>query len=354
MSPLGHVAHGIAGAPVRLVHGMAVPVTTADGTAVSLVRTGTGDHSSAVGRAVERGCPVIVLDDGEGLSNVGDLGELITAPVVHVTAEHRSGLPADRLVPGVFDVVLDTGGSSDRRRVADHVVGSVDEAVSICCRLAALGHRGRADARPGRVWDDAIVPAALDRCYDTTVVVDMIVDAGSYAPLDDHLDPSCRLGVGRVAGRPVAVFATTCTADRRPLERTSLRRLQRLRAHTNRLAIPVVSLVDADDIESGAHADTHERLRDLLITMRQATNPMIVILTGRALGAAAMALGAASVESDVVVGWPRALVSGAADAQAWSAGRAAAEGLIADVIDPGETRDFVSDILATLVPDQPS
>lgn len=336
-----------------------VPLCRVDGGPVSIVVPPADGASrlaaltAALEVAARRHSPLVVLDPhpaGTERSGVplplavrpGGAGRWV--PVVAVGVDPWAVAGAD------LGVLIGTGGPFARR------TASVPEA-------AALARRFLAGLRPGLVAPvepvvrtplTELVPFETGAAYAMAPVLDAIVDAPGLLALDDDAGLGIRTGTARLGGRAVGVLAADPATEAGRLGVAACRAIVRLAELCTAAHLPLLSFVDSAGLRAEPIGD--ELLRTLR-TMWAAPMPKVVVVTGRAEGAAAALLGAVGVRADFVAAWPRARFAGpeadpGPDGSDGPGGRdaasvwaAALDGALLDVIAPAETRRRLVEVL---------
>ncbi|MDS1139883.1 carboxyl transferase domain-containing protein [Pusillimonas sp. SM2304] len=242
----------------------------------------------------------------------------------------------------------------------------------------------RVPARPAAVDTEegceklrSLIPLLDKQAYDMRKVLALTVDGGELFHWRPKYGPSIVTALGRVNGESIGFVASNPMARGGVLDEKSARKARKFIEMCDAFHIPLVFLVDAPGFLVGP-AIEKERMVSLaarlLNVVCAASVPKITIVARKAIGLAYLALCGRSMNPDTIVAWPTAhfdimgpeaaveLVHGKAIAQAddpeahkavimkrlkadSSAYKAAAMGLIDDVIDPAEMRQVIIDTL---------
>lgn len=350
-------------------------VRDVDGRRVGWFRIAGGRHHGAIGEAggdaaeqlvrlaTELGFPVVgVLDTsgaelGEGVVGLHAWGRLARAfadasgvvpTVLVVTGACVSG-PA--LLLGLVDHVVMTadafayvsgpdsvveftgidvsrvalGGAAmhDRRSgVATFVVDDEAAAERVVAHLLEYLPSNHLDDPPHFACDDpvdrACAPAALavpDRpnaSYDVRVVVDDVLDDGSFLELHAAYAPNLVTGLARLAGRTVGVVANQPQQRAGTIDIEASRKAARFVQCCDAFNVPIVTFVDTPGFEPGKDLEWRGMIRhgaELVHAYAAATVPRLCVVVRKAYGGAYIVMDSKRLGSDWCVAWPCAEIA---------------------------------------------
>jgi len=134
-----------------------------------------------------------------------------------------------------------------------------------------------------------------------------IVDGGSLIELMDVFAPSAYTAFGTLNGTPVGVVGTK---DR--LDADCCAKIAKIVTVCDAFQIPVITLVNAAGFVPSAKAELCGSVREMAKlghVYAEATTPKAAVITGKAYGAAYVALAGRAANSDYTIAWPDAIIS---------------------------------------------
>jgi acetyl-CoA carboxylase carboxyltransferase component len=235
----------------------------------------------------------------------------------------------------------------------------------------------------GPVGYDAGEPVPEDerRVYDVRDVIRGVVDGGRLLEWSPKWAKNVVCGFARMDGRPVGVIANQPKFLGGVLDAESAAKGARFVRTCNAFGLPLVVLVDTPGFMPGTRQEQLGVIRHgakLVHAFAEATVPKVTVVLRKAFGGAFIAMNARDLGADYTFAWPQAQlgVMGAKQAvtivkrrdiaaaedpvaardefaaeyadEHLSAGTAAAEGYIDEVILPGDTRRRLCEALSTL------
>jgi methylmalonyl-CoA decarboxylase subunit alpha len=225
------------------------------------------------------------------------------------------------------------------------------------------------------------VPEDERRVYDVRDVIRGVVDGGRLLEWSPKWAKNIVCGFARMDGRPVGVIANQPKFLGGVLDSESASKGARFVRTCNAFGLPLVVLVDTPGFMPGTRQEQSGVIRHgakLVHAFAEATVPKVTVVLRKAFGGAFIAMNARDLGADYTFAWPQAQlgVMGAKQAvtivkrrdiaaaedpvaaraeyaaeyadEHLSAGTAAAEGYIDEVILPGDTRRRLSEALSTL------
>jgi len=240
--------------------------------------------------------------------------------------------------------------------------------------------RWRASGPPGYPVA-ATVPEAERSVYDIRDTARGLLDGGRLLEFAPKWARNIVCGFGRLDGRAVGLVANQPKHLGGVLDSESGSKAARFVRTCNAFGLPLVVLVDTPGFLPGSSQEAAGVIRHgakLVHAFAEATVPKITVVLRKAFGGAFIAMNARDLGADYVFAWPQAQlgVMGANQAvtivhrrdieaaedpataraafaadyadEHLSAGTAAAEGFIDEVIHPADTRKRLCDALATL------
>ena len=159
---------------------------------------------------------------------------------------------------------------------------------------------------------DAVIPDDSTVPYDVREVIERVVDNGWFLELQAAYADNVVTGFGRIEGRAVAVVANQPVALAGCLSAAAAEKAARFIRVADSFNIPVVTFVDVP----GFLPDTGEELAGvvrctgkLAAAYAEAAAGTLTVVTRKAMGAAAMVMGAKHLGADLVFAWPTAEIA---------------------------------------------
>ncbi|WP_041081077.1 acyl-CoA carboxylase subunit beta [Thermotoga profunda] len=235
----------------------------------------------------------------------------------------------------------------------------------------------------------SLVPVEPNKGYDVRDVIKLVVDQDSFFEVHKHYARNIVVGFARIAGRSVGVIANQPSVLAGSLDIDSSDKAARFIRFLDAFNIPIVTFVDTPGYLPGIQQEHGGIIRHgakLLYAYSEAVVPKITVILRKAYGGAYIAMGSKHLEADFVAAWPTAEIAvmgpeGAANIifrkEIESASKpeekrkelvqqyrdtfanpyvAASRGYIDAVIDPRQTREWISktlDISKTKVKSNP-
>jgi acetyl-CoA carboxylase carboxyltransferase component len=269
-----------------------------------------------------------------------------------------------------FVATSDADAAELARDLLDHLPANQGERAP---RWRAVGPVGYDPGEP--------VPEEERRVYDVRDVIRGVVDGGRLLEWGTKWAKNIVCGFARMDGRPVGVIANQPKYLGGVLDSESASKGARFVRTCNAFGLPLVVLVDTPGFMPGTRQEKAGVIRHgakLVHAFAEASVPKITVVLRKAFGGAFIAMNARDLGADYTFAWPNAQLGvmgakqavtivnrrdiAAADDPAaardeyaaeyadehLSAGTAAAEGYIDEVILPGDTRRRLTEALSTL------
>jgi len=246
-----------------------------------------------------------------------------------------------------------------------------------------IGERAPVAAPAPSTGDDpaAPVPAERRRVYDVRDVARGIVDGGRLLELSPRWASNMVTALARIDGRPVGLVANQPWRLGGVIDAEAAEKAALFVQACDRFRIPLTVLVDTPGFMPGRRQESVGVIRygaSLLRAFAGATVPRITVVLRKAYGGAVITMNSRDLGADVVFAWPGAEIGIMAAEQAvgvvhrrrlaavdddgavkadlvaayaedhLTAGTAAANGFVDEVIAPGETRERLAWAIASL------
>lgn len=226
-----------------------------------------------------------------------------------------------------------------------------------------------------------LIPDDPREPYDMKEVILRLVDNGDFLEVQEHFAPNALIGFARVNGRTIGVVANQPNQMAGVLDINASDKISRFVRFCNAFNIPLVTFVDVPGFLPGVQQEYGGIIRHgakMLFAYSAATVPKISIILRKAYGGAYLAMCGKDLGCDRVAAWPtgqiavmgaegaveilyRREIQGADDPKAarkeylheyeerfYNSYVGASRNLIDDIIEPKDTRRYLSLALETL------
>jgi propionyl-CoA carboxylase beta chain len=216
-----------------------------------------------------------------------------------------------------------------------------------------------------------IVPYNAVKPYDIRLVIEQVVDGGSFMEVHQHFAKNIVVGLARIKGEVVGLVCNQPKVMAGGLDIDSSDKAARFIRFCDSFNIPIITFEDVTGFFPGVKQEHGGIIRHgakILYAYSEATVPKLTVILRKAYGGAYVALNSKSIGADLVFAWPNAEIAvmgpqGAAniifakeienspDPEVTRAQKieeyrekfanpyvAASRGMVDDVIDPRETR----------------
>jgi acetyl-CoA carboxylase carboxyltransferase component len=179
------------------------------------------------------------------------------------------------------------------------------------------------------------VPSSTRHVYDVRDVIIFLVDGGHHLELSARWARNLVTTLGRLDGRPVGVIANQPYYLGGTIDSAASEKGRWFVDLCDRLALPIVVLVDTPGFLPGANQERAGVIRHgsaLLRAFARATTPKVTVTLRQAYGGAHIVMNSRDLGADLTLAWPHARmgVIGAPQAVAITGRRAIANGADAD------------------------
>ncbi len=287
-----------------------------------------------------------------------------------VSAEQLGGVESHSHYSGVVHFVAESGG----------------EGIEIARRLLSFLPSNNTDDPPfieeyheGFVGEDesmnTLIPDNPRTAYDMHEIINRVLDRADFMEVQEHFAPNLIVGFGRIEGSTVGVVANNPLHKAGVLDIDSSTKGARFIRFCNAFNIPLVTFVDVPGFMPGVQQEYSGIIRHgakMLFAYGASTVPKVTVVVRKAYGGAYLAMCARSMGADRVAAWPsaeiavmgaegavnllyRREIAEAEDPDVLLAERmdeyrenfstpykAAASGMVDDVIEPADTRAYVA------------
>ncbi|OZJ05902.1 hypothetical protein BZG36_01170 [Bifiguratus adelaidae] len=156
----------------------------------------------------------------------------------------------------------------------------------------------------------SIIPRRRSSPYKIREIISSVVDEGSWFEIGGRWGGSVVVGLARLGGYPVGVWASDCEVKGGGLEREGCMKLRRHIDLCETFGLPVLNLVDQPGFSVGTEAEKAASIRygaTVMTALYQATIPLFTVILRRAFGVAGAAMISSTTETfNQRVAWPSA------------------------------------------------
>jgi len=327
-----------------------------------------------------------------GYCFAGNAAILGCCDVVIATEDSNIGMGGPAMIEGGGLGVFEPGdiGPIDVQRsngVVDIVVADEAEAVSVAKQYLSYfqGATSSWEAPDQHALRD-VVPLDRLRAYDIRAVIDGLFDIGSVLELRREFGVGMVTALARIEGRPVGVVANNPTHLAGAIDSDGADKAARFLQLCDAFGLPVVTLVDTPGMMVGPDVEATALVRHcsrLFVTGANLSVPMVSVVTRKSYGLGAQAMmggttkaplaclawptgefGGMGLEGAVRLGYRKELAAVTNDAERevlfremvdrmYEHGKAVSVAThfeIDDVIDPADTRQWITTLLAAAPP----
>ena len=228
---------------------------------------------------------------------------------------------------------------------------------------------------------DTLIPDSPNQPYDMKTVIHALLDEGEFLEVHANFAPNIIVGYGRIEGETVGIIANQPQQLAGTLDINSSEKAARFLRFCDAFNIPIITLVDVPGFLPGTEQEWDGIIRrgaKLLYAYAEATVPLVTLVTRKAYGGAYIVMGSKQIGGDVVFAWPtseiavmgaqgavnilyRKELAEAKDPEALRAQlvaeyneslanpyNAAERGIVDAVIEPNQSREYITKVLRTL------
>lgn len=199
-----------------------------------------------------------------------------------------------------------------------HLVADDDEhAMQLCTKLLSFLPSNNIEDPPDFGSDEliitedpalnTIIPDDPREAYDVKEVIYRIVDDGDFLEIQEHYAANAIIGFARINGRSIGIVANQPLVMAGVLDINSSDKISRFVRFCNAFNIPLVTLVDVPGFMPGVQQEYGGIIRHgakMLFVYSAATVPKISIILRKAYGGAYLAMCGKDLGCDRVAAWP--------------------------------------------------
>ncbi|HXK23531.1 MAG TPA: acyl-CoA carboxylase subunit beta [Myxococcota bacterium] len=173
----------------------------------------------------------------------------------------------------------------------------------------------QAEARaPAAGGDDleSLIPSEENKPFDMRVVIERLVDAGSFFELKKLFAGELLTGLARIEGRPVGIVANQPKVKGGVLFVDSADKAARFIFLCDAFGIPLVFLADVPGFMIGKHVERQGIIRagaKMVMAVSEATVPRISVVVRKAYGAGLYAMSGPGFAPEATLAFPGAMIA---------------------------------------------
>jgi propionyl-CoA carboxylase beta chain len=159
---------------------------------------------------------------------------------------------------------------------------------------------------------DTLVPDSPNQPYDMKVLIQALLDESEFLEVHELFAPNILVGFGRVEGHSVGIVANQPLQLAGTLDIDSSEKAARFVRFCDAFSIPVITLVDVPGFLPGTEQEWNGIIRrgaKLLYAYGEASVPLITLITRKAYGGAFIVMGSKYIGADVNLAWPTAEIA---------------------------------------------
>jgi acetyl-CoA carboxylase carboxyltransferase component len=159
---------------------------------------------------------------------------------------------------------------------------------------------------------ESLIPAEENKPFDMRVVVERLVDAGSFFELKKLFAGELLTGLARIEGRPVGIVANQPKVKGGVLFVDSADKAARFIFLCDAFGIPLVFLADVPGFMIGKHVERQGIIRagaKMVMAVSEATVPRISVVVRKAYGAGLYAMSGPGFAPEATLAFPGAMIA---------------------------------------------
>jgi acetyl-CoA carboxylase carboxyltransferase component len=211
---------------------------------------------------------------------------------------------------------------AERTGLIDHFVDTDEEALAAMRKFLSYmpSHNGLAPPEMDPAEEDAtaeqgriagILPERRTQVYNMKLIIEVLVDRGSFFELKPRFGKSAVVGLARLGGKVVGIIANNPQVGGGALSAEACRKIVDFTVLCDSFNIPIVRLMDTPGFVVGTDAEKRGAPGHIMNFMNATcltTVPQITVICRKAYGRAYVAMGGGAHNS-AMVAWPMAEVS---------------------------------------------
>ncbi len=159
---------------------------------------------------------------------------------------------------------------------------------------------------------DTLIPDSPNQPYDMKILIQALLDEAEFLEVHALFAPNIVVGFGRIEGHSVGIIASQPQQLAGTLDIDSSEKAARFLRFCDAFSIPIVTLVDVPGFLPGTEQEWNGIIRrgaKLLYAYGEASVPMVTLVTRKAYGGAFIVMGSKYIGADVNLAWPSAEIA---------------------------------------------
>ena len=159
---------------------------------------------------------------------------------------------------------------------------------------------------------DEIIPESSNKPYDMHLVIEGIIDEGSFLEIHKNYADNIIVGFARLGGRSIGIVANQPMSLAGVLDVDSSKKAARFTRFCDCFNIPLLVLVDVPGFLPGTDQEWNGIILNgakLLYALSEATVPKVTVITRKAYGGAYDVMNSKHIGADMNFAWPSAEIA---------------------------------------------
>ncbi|CAN2217011.1 COG4799 Acetyl-CoA carboxylase, carboxyltransferase component (subunits alpha and beta) [Candidatus Nanopelagicaceae bacterium] len=159
---------------------------------------------------------------------------------------------------------------------------------------------------------NTLIPDSPNQPYDMKVLIQAIVDEGEFLEVHSLYAQNIVVGFARIEGQSVGIIANQPSQLAGTLDINSSEKSARFLRFCDAFNIPILTLVDVPGFMPGTEQEWNGIIRrgaKLLYAYAEASVPLVTLITRKAYGGAFIVMGSKYLGSDINFAWPSAEIA---------------------------------------------
>ncbi|MFM6841301.1 MAG: acyl-CoA carboxylase subunit beta [Candidatus Planktophila sp.] len=159
---------------------------------------------------------------------------------------------------------------------------------------------------------NTLIPDSPNQPYDMKVLIQALVDEGEFLEVHSLYAPNIVVGFARIEGQSVGIIANQPSQLAGTLDINSSEKAARFLRFCDAFNIPILTLVDVPGFLPGTEQEWNGIIRrgaKLLYAYAEASVPLVTLITRKAYGGAFIVMGSKYLGSDINFAWPSAEIA---------------------------------------------
>jgi propionyl-CoA carboxylase beta chain len=159
---------------------------------------------------------------------------------------------------------------------------------------------------------NTLIPDSPNQPYDMKTLIQAIVDEGEFLEVHSLYAQNIVVGFARIEGQSVGIIANQPSQLAGTLDINSSEKAARFLRFCDAFNIPILTLVDVPGFMPGTEQEWNGIIRrgaKLLYAYAEASVPLVTLITRKAYGGAFIVMGSKYLGSDINFAWPSAEIA---------------------------------------------